>query len=204
MWKEYSRSYIKNNRSSGISVMVAAFISALFLSLLCSLFYNLWKYEVERIQIEEGSWQGRIEGSFDEDTLAAVKNFPNIEKVVINQEGTEGEKAAVDLYFEDMGTILEDLPKIAKLAEVPPEAVSCHHSGPAGYCSQTDLSAFSGDNRYGLYISGHDHTQFLRCDYECQGASVWYIFQYRSYTGTDSDLSAAGGCRIVCSTGSVR
>lgn len=133
MWKEYSRSYIKNNRSSGISVMVAAFISALFLSLLCSLFYNLWKYEVERIQIEEGSWQGRIEGSFDEDTLAAVQNFPNIEKVVINQEGTEGEKAAVDLYFEDMGTILEDLPKIAKLAEVPPEAVSCHHSLLAMY-----------------------------------------------------------------------
>lgn len=48
--------------------------------------------------------------------------------MVINQEGIEGEKAAVDLYFEDMGTILEDLPKIAKLAEVPPEAVSCHHS----------------------------------------------------------------------------
>ena len=59
MWKEYSRSYIKNNRSSGISVMVAAFISALFLSLLCSLFYNLWKYEVERIQIDRYIWRDK-------------------------------------------------------------------------------------------------------------------------------------------------
>lgn len=40
MWKDYLSGYIKNNRSSGISVMIAAFISALLLSLLCGLFYN--------------------------------------------------------------------------------------------------------------------------------------------------------------------
>ena len=54
MWREYSSSYLKNNRSSGISVMIAAFICALLLSLLCSLFYNMWKYEVERIQQADG------------------------------------------------------------------------------------------------------------------------------------------------------
>ena len=48
MWKDYSKGYLKHNRASGISVMTAAFISALLLSLLCSLFYNLWAYEVER------------------------------------------------------------------------------------------------------------------------------------------------------------
>ena len=31
----------------------AAFLSALFLSLLCGLFYNVWKYDVERIVREE-------------------------------------------------------------------------------------------------------------------------------------------------------
>ena len=60
MWKDYSSGYIKNNRSLSISVRVAAFISALLLSLLCSLFYNAWKYEVERIKLEEGGWQSRI------------------------------------------------------------------------------------------------------------------------------------------------
>ena len=51
MWKDYSASYIKNNRASGVSVMTAAFISALLLSLLCSLFYNVWIYEVEYTKI---------------------------------------------------------------------------------------------------------------------------------------------------------
>ena len=67
MWKDYSAGYIKNNRSSSMSVIIAAFISALLLSLLCGLFYNLWKYEVERIELEEGSWQSRIIGELDDE-----------------------------------------------------------------------------------------------------------------------------------------
>lgn len=55
MWKDYSRSYIRHNRASGISVMAAAFISSLLLSLLCGLFYNLWKYELEKLLPEEES-----------------------------------------------------------------------------------------------------------------------------------------------------
>lgn len=54
MWEDYSSGYINNNRSSSISIMIAAFISVLLLSLLCGLFYNTWKYEVERIELEEG------------------------------------------------------------------------------------------------------------------------------------------------------
>lgn len=34
MWRDYSSGYIRNNRSSGVSVMIAALISALLLSLL--------------------------------------------------------------------------------------------------------------------------------------------------------------------------
>ena len=65
MWKDYSSGYIKNNRSSGMSVMIAAFISALLLSLLLGLFYNAWKYEIESIEQEEGGWQSRIVGALD-------------------------------------------------------------------------------------------------------------------------------------------
>ena len=54
MWKDYSSGYIKNNRTSSLAVRIAAFISALFLSLLCGIMFNLWKYEVERIEQEEG------------------------------------------------------------------------------------------------------------------------------------------------------
>ena len=57
MWKDYSVGFIRNNRASSISIMVAAFISSLFLSFLCSMFYNVWVYEVEKIVLEEGDGQ---------------------------------------------------------------------------------------------------------------------------------------------------
>lgn len=53
MWREYSSGYLKNNRATAVSVGTAAFISSLLLSLLGSLSYNMWKYEVERLK-EEG------------------------------------------------------------------------------------------------------------------------------------------------------
>ncbi len=129
MWKDYSRSYIKNNRASSISVMVAAFISALFLSLLCTLFYNFWKYDIERIEIEKGP-AGRqgIEGELDNSVLDVVEKYPNIDKVIINKELSDGQNIVADLYFNDMRRILEDLPRIAELTGVAPEAITCHHS----------------------------------------------------------------------------
>ena len=63
MWKDYSKSYLKNNRSSCMSVMAAAFIATMFLSLLCCTAYNFWVYELEKIVREEGDWQGRMVGS---------------------------------------------------------------------------------------------------------------------------------------------
>ena len=42
MWKDYSISYTKKNKATSISIMVAAFVSALFISLLCSLLYNMF------------------------------------------------------------------------------------------------------------------------------------------------------------------
>lgn len=57
MWKDYSKSYLKNNRASGISVMAAALTATMFVSLLCSLAYNVWVYEVEKVALHEGEWQ---------------------------------------------------------------------------------------------------------------------------------------------------
>ena len=72
MWKDYSIGFIKKNRASSVSVLVAAFISALFLSLLCGLFYNFWNYEIESVVLEEGNWQGRISGAFEEDKVSEI------------------------------------------------------------------------------------------------------------------------------------
>ncbi|MCH5343776.1 MAG: ABC transporter permease [Acetatifactor sp.] len=128
MWKDYSLSYIKSNRSSSISVIVASFISALLLSLLCSFFYNLWKSDVDRIRLQEGDWQGRITGELDEVDLSTIQNYSNVEKFVVNTELSGEQELVVDLYFTNMRTILTDLPRIANLVGLESEAVSYHHS----------------------------------------------------------------------------
>ena len=61
MWKDYSSGYIKNNRASGISVMAASFIAALFLSWLCGLFYHFWLDNIESTKLEFGVvWHSSI------------------------------------------------------------------------------------------------------------------------------------------------
>ena len=131
MWKDYSSSYIKNNRSSSISVMIAAFISALLLSLLCGLFYNAWKYEIERIEIEEGAWQSRLTGELNQEDVAFIENFANVEDVVLNQ--TEDNIAEVDIYFDDMRSVFADTPQIAESVGLSPEAVTYNYELLAMY-----------------------------------------------------------------------
>lgn len=57
MWKDYSKSYLKNNRAAGRPIMAAAFAATMFLSFLCSEAYNLWVYELEKVALKEGEWR---------------------------------------------------------------------------------------------------------------------------------------------------
>lgn len=133
MWKDYSSGYIKNNRSSGISIMIAAFISALLLSLLCGLFYNAWKYEVERIEREEGGWQSRIIGEIDKEDIEAIKNFASVKDAVVNEQVAKSQETVIDIYFYDYGTVLEDTPKIAELVGISPETATYNYELLAMY-----------------------------------------------------------------------
>ena len=114
MWKDYSKSYIKNNRASSISIMAASFVAAMFLSLLCSIAYGFWMYDVEQIILEEGGWQGRIVcESLDSDDLSMVCQFANVEKAVINEKLSQKEKIVADVYVKNARTIYRDMPLIA-------------------------------------------------------------------------------------------
>lgn len=126
MWKDYSASFIKKNRASSVSIMVAAFISALFLSLLCSLFFNFWTYEVEQIILEEGGWQGRITGEIDEDALYVIQNFANVEKAVVNEKLSEKPELVVDVYFQNIRTIYQDMPLMIEKLGLEDSAASYH------------------------------------------------------------------------------
>ena len=120
MWKDYSKSYIKNNRASSISIIAAALVATMFLSLLCSIAYNFWTYDVEQIILEEGDWQGRIvcealssDDLSEDNLLSLVCQFANVEKAVINEELSQKEKIVADVYFKNARTIYRDMPFIA-------------------------------------------------------------------------------------------
>ena len=114
MWKDYSKSYIKNNRASSISIMAAALVATMFLSLLCSIAYNFWAYDVEQTILEEGDWQGRIVcESLSSDDLSMLCQFANVEKAAINEDLSQKEKVVADVYFKNTRTIYRDMPLIA-------------------------------------------------------------------------------------------
>ena len=133
MWKYYSIGFIKKNRASSVSVLVAAFISALFLSLLCGLFYNFWNYEIESVVLEEGNWQGRISGSFEEDTVSEIENFATVKTAVLNEELSDDQTLVVDICFDNMRAVYQDMPLIARQLGVPETSVSYHESLLSNY-----------------------------------------------------------------------
>ena len=102
MWRDYSAGLLKNNRFAGLSVRLSAFISALLLSLLCGLFYNAWKYEIERIEQETGGWQSRIMGELDEEDMISIKNYAGVRDAVMHEPEDDTQKTAADIYFDDM------------------------------------------------------------------------------------------------------
>ena len=127
MWKDYSADYIKNNRASGISIMVAAFIAALFLSYLCSLFYNFWQDNIQGTKLEDGDWHGRIAGEIREEGLAAITSFANVERAVVNQDMSDGQRTVVDLYFYNKRTIYQDMSALLDMLGPTEEAADYNY-----------------------------------------------------------------------------
>lgn len=114
MWRNYSRSYMKANRASSISIMAAALIATMFLSCVLSIAYNFWAYEIEKIKLEEGDWHGRIVcETLGADDLSMICQFANVEKAVINEKLSKKDESVVDVYVQNARTIYRDMPLIA-------------------------------------------------------------------------------------------
>lgn len=127
MWKNYSVDYIKNNRTSGTSIIMASFIAALFLSFLCCLFYNFWLDSIEGTKLEDGDWHGRITGEIDEDGLAAVNHYANVEKAVINKDLSGDQEIVVDVYFYNKRTVYRDMSALVNILGLPGAAADYNY-----------------------------------------------------------------------------
>ena len=116
MWKDYSLSYIKNNKSSAVTIITASFIAALFLAFLCSLFYDFWLDNIKGTELSEGSWHGRITIEKDKEAgLGKINNFANVEKVVINKELSGENEIVADIYFHNKRQVYNDMSEIINL-----------------------------------------------------------------------------------------
>ena len=54
MWKAYSAGYIRNNKTGNRFIMTISFLASALLSLVSSLFYNLWADQVQKAVAETG------------------------------------------------------------------------------------------------------------------------------------------------------
>lgn len=111
--REYSFNYIKNNKTTSISIIVAAFIASVLLSLTCGIFYNIWADEVRLIKLEEGDWHGKLTGNISDEAIKKIESYANIKEVRIQNDEASQKKIAF-LYFYHLSKIYEDIPKIRK------------------------------------------------------------------------------------------
>lgn len=118
MWKDYSVNYLKKNKSTAISIMTAVLVASMFISLLCTLFYNMWIDNVNRIKADEGDWQVRITAVLSEDDIKTIQNFANVNKVIQSE--------AVEIYFTKPSEIYKDMPLIAEKLNIESDTIEYH------------------------------------------------------------------------------
>lgn len=101
-------------------------MATLFLTILCSLFYNIWKYDVEQIIQKEGNWQARITANLDENELDRISDYKCVETVTNYYQKLDTDVEVTDITFFKMGRIYQDMPRIAKMLGLEEDAVSYH------------------------------------------------------------------------------
>ena len=126
---ELARSCVSKNRASSISIMSAALIASMLLSLLCSFFYNMWVYDVESVILEEGDWQGRIIGELSEADIDLIRSFANVEKAVINEKALSeiSQITVLDLYFSKPNRIYHDMTLMSEKLELEKEQITYNY-----------------------------------------------------------------------------
>lgn len=118
MWKDYSVNYLKKNKSTAVSIMVAVLVASMFISFLCTLFYNMRMDDIDRIKADEGDWQVRITAALSNDEIKIIENFANVDKVIQSE--------SVEIYFTNPSDIYEDMPLIAEKLNINSDDIEYH------------------------------------------------------------------------------
>ncbi len=123
MWRDYTINYIKKNKSMIIFVMIAVLVASMFISLLSTLFYNMWIDDIERIKATEGDWQARITIKLNQEEIKEINNFENVEEVIISEDSSY-----INIYFSKISRIYEDMNLISEKLNISKENIEYHSS----------------------------------------------------------------------------
>ncbi len=118
MWKDYSVNYLKKNKSTAVSIIAAVLAASMFISFLCTLFYNMRIDDIDRIKADEGDWQVRVTAVLSDDGIKTIENFANVDKVI--------QAESVEIYFTKPSDIYKDMPLIAEKLDIDSDEIEYH------------------------------------------------------------------------------
>lgn len=81
--REYTLDYIRRNKKSSFSIMVAILISTVLLSSLSGAFYTFYSNEINNIKERNGNWHAELFNHTPGDKLKYVTGHPNVESVMV-------------------------------------------------------------------------------------------------------------------------
>ena len=81
--KEYTLDYIRHNKKSSITIMIAILIATILLSALCGFLYTMYTDEIRLTIIRNGDWHAELFDITPGSKLKYVTKHPNVESVMI-------------------------------------------------------------------------------------------------------------------------
>lgn len=115
--------------AAGAGVMTSAFLAVLFITVLCTLFYNLWQDDIRRLTQAEGGWHLRLAGSFGEEELALIRGFAHVQAAqpYVDPNAAPGSPpAGAEVVFAPVSAAPAEGPLIASALGLAPGAVQYH------------------------------------------------------------------------------
>lgn len=103
---------------AAIGAAAVSCFAMLFLTMLCTLFYNIWLDDLRRLTAAEGDWQLRITGQFREAQLTEARGFAHVARASLCPAagGSDADAApttALELVFSPASAAPDEGPLIA-------------------------------------------------------------------------------------------
>lgn len=114
----FRRTRCPARRPAAIGAAAVSCFAVLFLTMLCTLFYNIWLDDLRRLTAAEGDWQLRITGQFREAQLTELRGFAHVARASLCPAagGSDADAApttALELVFSPASAAPDEGPLIA-------------------------------------------------------------------------------------------